>query len=74
MNTKPLKDMTDKENAILCVLQQRAYCCERSIDAHKKEIAARQKQIDYLQAKKEGYYQAIELVKESLDNIMIELK
>ena len=66
--------MTDKENAILCVLQQRAYICEKGIRACEKEIAERQKQMDYLRAKKEGYDQAIELVKESLESIMIELK
>ncbi len=66
--------MTDKENAILCVLQQRATCCEDAIEAHKKEIEARKKMIDYLKAKKEGYDQAIDLLKAPLEGIMIELK
>lgn len=39
-----------------------------------KEIAAREKMIDYLKAKKEGYNQAIDLLKDSLEGIMIELK
>ena len=67
-------DLTEKENAILCVLEQRAFCCEQGIAAHKKEIAERQKMIDYLQAKREGYMQAIDLMKDSLESIMIELK
>lgn len=66
-------ELTEKEKAILCVLYNRLDACDTSIRAHEKEIAQRQKQIDYLRAKSEGYKQAIELVKDSLECIKIEL-
>ena len=65
--------MNDKENAILCVLLQRMDCCDAAIRANEKEIAQRQKMIDYLKAKREGYVQAVDLLKEDLENITIEL-
>lgn len=68
-----MEQLTEKENAILGVLYERVDCCETCIDAQRKEIEKRQKQIDYLQAKMEGYKQAIELLKEPLESIRIEL-
>ena len=65
-------ELNDKETAILRVLEQRVFYCEQAIDANEREIAQRQKQIDYLRAKKEGYNQAIDLLKEDLESIAIE--
>ena len=68
-----MEQLTEKEDAIILVLYKRVDCCEKSIDANRLEIEKRQKQIDYLQAKMEGYKQAIELLKEPLESIRIEL-
>lgn len=65
-------ELKDKEKAILGVLEQRVFYCEQAIEANEKEIAQRQKQIDYLRAKKEGYNQAIDLLKEDLEGIYLE--
>lgn len=67
-------ELNDKETAILRVLEQRAYCCEETIRAVEEEIARQQKKIDYLRAKREVYYQAIDLMKEDLESISIELE
>ena len=73
-------ELTEKEKAIRAVLEKRSECCEMGILAQKKEIARleeeiakRKKQIDYLDAKRQGYEQAIDLFGESLESIRIEL-
>ena len=68
-----MEQLTEKENAILGVLYQRVDCCETCIEAQRKEIEKRQKQIDYLLAKIDGYKQAIELLNEPLESIRVEL-
>lgn len=68
-----MEQLTERENAILRVLYKRVDCCETSIVANRKEIEKRQKQIDYLRAKKEGYMQTIELLKEPIESIRVEL-
>ena len=68
-----MEQLTEKENAILCVLYQRVDCCETCIDAQRKEIEKRQEQIDYILAKMDGYKQAIELLKEPVESIRVEL-
>lgn len=66
-------ELTEKENAVICVLLHRGDICEKAIRAHKREIEKLQKEIEYLQAKKEGYDQAVDLLKDSLESIRIEL-
>ena len=65
--------LTKRETAILGVLQQHSSCAEACIEVQKKaiaelekEIAKRREQIAYYKAKREGYEQAIELLKEPL--------
>lgn len=76
-----MTELTEKENAILCVLQKRSDCLECAIEVQKKhiaelekEIAQRREQIAYFKAKREGYEQAIDLLKDSLEGITIELE
>ena len=66
-------ELTEKKNAVICVLQRRGDICEKAIRAHKREIEKLQKEVEYLQAKKEGYDQAMDLLKSSLESISIEI-
>ncbi len=67
-------ELNDKETAILRVLEQRVFYCEKAIEANEKEIARLERQINYTRAKREGYNQAIDLLKEDLESISIELE
>lgn len=71
-------ELNDKETAILRVLEQRAYYCDKAIRAIEeeieKELIRQEKQINHLRAKMEGYNQAIDLLKEDLESIAIELE
>ena len=66
--------MTDKENAIFRVLKHRTASCDEAIIGCKDTIAKLQQRIDYLEAKKEGYQQAMSLLTEPLENIQVELR
>lgn len=73
-------ELTEKENAILCVLDKRIICTEKGVAAQEKriseleeEIKQRKNMIEYLKAKREGYQQAIDLLKSNLESINIEL-
>ena len=68
-----MKELTEREAAIVAVLDKRIGCCRKSIKAHEEEIEAHRKQIAYLEAKMDGYEQAIDLLNQPLESITIEL-
>lgn len=66
-------ELTEKEKAILRVLQQRWEAFEKAIVANEKEIERLRAENEYYKAKKEGYIQAEDLIKSSIESIRIEL-
>lgn len=66
-------ELTEKEKAILRVLQQRWEAFEKAIVANEKEIERLRAENQYYKAKKEGYIQAEDLIKSSIESIRIEL-
>lgn len=66
-------ELTEKEKAILRVLQQRWEAFEKAIVANEKEIERLRAENQYYKAKKEGYIQAEDLIKSSIESIRTEL-
>lgn len=59
-----------KIKAVMAVLEQRAKCCRELLRRNKGKNPMYD---EYIQGKKEGYEQAIDLLYERLDSITIEL-
>lgn len=70
----------DKIDAVIAVLEKRSNCCDvrcgemkRCIANLEEEIKQRKAEIEYATAKKEGYQQAIDLLRNPIESIRIEL-
>lgn len=66
-------ELTEKEKAILRVLEQRMEDCDKVILANEMEIERLRAVNEYYKAKKEGYIQAEDLIKSSIESIRTEL-